>query len=299
MDNKTKAGYIAIVGKPNAGKSTLMNSILGTKLSIVTPKPQTTRKQVLGIHSDETTQIVFLDTPGILNPKYEMQRLMMDYVHSALESADAVIFIVDVKKFKNDLDEQSIAFLEMAKATGKPIIALLNKIDLFDDVKAVLPTIQRYSEFGYFKDIVPMSALKATHISDLIATLSKYMPENDFYFDPEELSTQNERFFVSEIIREQVFLCFTQEIPYSTEIAITQFREKQSKKWFISADIIVERKSQKIILVGTGGERIKHIGEKARAAIEEHLQQPVYLELFVKVRENWRNNKGMLKNMGY
>ena len=223
----------------------------------------------------------------------------MDYVNAALESADAVIFIVDTKKFKNDLDEQSIAFLEMAKQTGKPIIALLNKIDLFDDVKTVLPTIQRYAEFGYFKEIIPMSALKATHISDLIATLSVYMPENEFYFDPQELSTQNERFFVSEIIREQIFLCFAQEIPYSTEIAITQFREKQSKKWFISADIIVERKSQKIILVGSGGEKIKHIGEKARAEIEEHLQQSVYLELFVKVRENWRNNKGMLRNMGY
>lgn len=299
MDNKTKAGYIAIVGKPNAGKSTLMNSILGTKLSIVTPKPQTTRKQVLGIHSDETTQIVFLDTPGILNPKYEMQRLMMDYVNSALEAADAIIFILDVKKYKNDLDEQSVAFLELAKQTGKPILALLNKIDLYDDVKAVLPSIQKYSEMEYFKEIIPMSALKATHISDLIATLSKYIPENEFYFDPEELSTQNERFFVSEIIREQIFMSFAQEIPYSTEIEITQFREKQSKKWFISADVIVERKSQKIILVGAGGERIKHIGEKARAAIEEHLQQSVYLELFVKVRDNWRNNKGMLKNLGY
>lgn len=299
MDNKTKAGYIAIVGKPNAGKSTLMNSILGTKLSIVTPKPQTTRKQVLGIHSDETTQIVFLDTPGILNPKYEMQRLMMDYVNSALEAADAIIFILDVKKYKNDLDEQSVAFLDIAKQTGKPILALLNKIDLYDDVKAVLPSIQKYSEMGYFQEIIPMSALKATHISDLIATLSKYIPENEFYFDPEELSTQNERFFVSEIIREQIFMSFAQEIPYSTEIEITQFREKQSKKWFISADVIVERKSQKIILVGAGGERIKHIGEKARAAIEEHLQQSVYLELFVKVRDNWRNNKGMLKNLGY
>lgn len=299
MDNKTKAGYIAIVGKPNAGKSTLMNSILGTKLSIVTPKPQTTRKQVLGIHSDETTQIVFLDTPGILNPKYEMQRLMMDYVNSALEAADAIIFILDVKKYKNDLDEQSVAFLELAKQTGKPILALLNKIDLYDDVKAVLPSIQKYSEMEYFKEIIPMSALKATHISDLIATLSKYIPDNEFYFDPEELSTQNERFFVSEIIREQIFMSFAQEIPYSTEIEITQFREKQSKKWFISADVIVERKSQKIILVGAGGERIKHIGEKARAAIEEHLQQSVYLELFVKVRDNWRNNKGMLKNLGY
>ncbi len=297
--SQTKAGYIAIVGKPNAGKSTLMNSILGTKLSIVTPKPQTTRKQVLGIHSDETNQIVFLDTPGILNPKYEMQRLMMDYVNSALEAADAIIFILDVKKYKNDLDEQSIAFLELAKQTGKPIIALLNKIDLYDDVKAVLPSIQKYSETGYFQEIVPMSALKATHISDLINTLSKYIPENEFYFDPEELSTQNERFFVSEIIREQIFMSFAQEIPYSTEIEITQFREKQSKKWFISADVIVERKSQKIILVGAGGERIKHIGEKARAAIEEHLQQSVYLELFVKVRDNWRNNKGMLKNLGY
>lgn len=295
----TKAGYIAIVGKPNAGKSTLMNAILGIKLSIVTPKPQTTRKQVLGIHSDDTNQIVFIDTPGILNPKYEMQKFMMEYVASALESADAIIFIVDIKKYKAELDEHSLNFLQAADKTGKPIIAILNKIDLYEDVKNTLPIIKYYSELNIFSEIVPISALKQTYIDDLIATLAKYIPKNDFYFDADDVSTQNERFFVSEIIREQLFLSYSEEIPYSTEVIISQFREKAMGKWFIAADILVERKSQKIILIGRNGEKIKSVGEKARKSIEEHLEKPVYLELFVKVRDNWRNNKGMLKSLGY
>lgn len=296
---QTKAGYIAIVGKPNAGKSTLMNAILGTKLSIVTPKPQTTRKQVLGIYSDDENQIVFIDTPGILNPKYEMQKFMMEYVASALEAADAIIFLVDVKKHKNELDEKSMQFLRVAKATKKPIIAILNKVDLYEDVKSVLPIIQQFNEMEIFEEIIPISALKETHIESLIATLVKYMPENEFYFDPEDLSTLNERFFVSEIIREQLFLSYSEEIPYSTEVVITQFREKAMGKWFISADILVERKSQKIILIGRNGEKIKKVGERARLAVEDHLQTPVFLDLFVKVRDNWRNNKNILKNLGY
>lgn len=296
---QTKAGYIAIVGKPNAGKSTLMNAILGTKLSIVTPKPQTTRKQVLGIYSDDANQIVFIDTPGILNPKYEMQKFMMEYVVSALEAADAIIFLVDVKKHKNELDEKSMQFLRAAKATKKPIIAILNKVDLYEDVKNVLPIIQQFNEMEIFEEIIPISALKETHTESLIATLVKYMPENEFYFDPEDLSTLNERFFVSEIIREQLFLSYSEEIPYSTEVVITQFREKAMGKWFISADILVERKSQKIILIGRNGEKIKKVGERARLAVEDHLQTPVFLDLFVKVRDNWRNNKNILKNLGY
>lgn len=296
---QTKAGYIAIVGKPNAGKSTLMNAILGAKLSIVTPKPQTTRKQVLGIYSDVANQIVFIDTPGILNPKYEMQKFMMEYVSSALEAADAIIFLIDVKKHKNEIDEKSMQFLRAAKATKKPLIAILNKVDLYEDVKSVLPIIQHFNELEMFDEIIPISALKETYIENLITTLVKYMPENEFYFDPEDLSTLNERFFVSEIIREQLFLSYSEEIPYSTEVVITQFREKAMGKWFISADILVERKSQKIILIGRNGEKIKKVGEKARLAVEEHLQNPVFLDLFVKVRDNWRNNKNILKNLGY
>ncbi len=296
---KTKAGYIAIVGKPNAGKSTLMNSILDMKLSIVTPKPQTTRKQILGIFSNDSNQIVFIDTPGILKPKYEMHVKMMDFVENALESADAVVFIVDIKKYKTELDDQTLKFLTTVKKTNKPIIAILNKIDLYQDVKNVLPIISYYNDLDIFKEIIPISALKQTHIESLISTLIKYIPENEFYFDPEDISTLSQRFFVSEIIREQIFLSYSEEIPYSTEVVITQFREKAMGKWYISADIMVERKSQKIILIGRNGEKIKNTGEKARQAIEKHLEKAVFLELFVKVRENWRNNKTILKNLGY
>jgi GTP-binding protein Era len=294
-----KCGYVAIIGKPNAGKSTLMNSIVGAKLSIVTPKPQTTRKKVLGIFSDEKSQLVFIDTPGLLNPRYGMQKKMMEYVDSALESADAVLYIIDCFAQKDGLDQQSLTFLDAIKHTGKPIVALLNKIDLFKDVKDTLPIIASLHSLGIFTEIVPAAALKNANTQELIGILVKYMPEQDYFYDPELLSIQNERFFVSEMIREQVFKCSAEEIPYSTEIAIAEFKERETGKWYISADIIVERKSQKIILIGEKGAKIKQIGEKARLAIEEHLEMPVYLELFVKVRPKWRDNENMLKSFGY
>jgi len=295
----TKAGFVAIIGKPNAGKSTLLNSILGIKLSIVTPKPQTTRKNVLGIHSTGYEQIIFLDTPGILKPKYEMQKSMMSYVNNSINDADAILVILDLEKYKS-LDQYfDQILLDYLKKTELPKILVLNKIDTLKDVKNVLPIISNISKLKIFDDIVPVSALKSENISNLLKSLIKYLPESDFFYDPEMLSTQNERFFVSELIREEVFKSYSQELPYSTEINITDFKEREKGKWYISADIIIERKSQKMIIIGKKGDKLKSIGQKARAAIEQHLEKEIYLELFVKVRENWRDNKNLLNSYGY
>lgn len=299
MQNNTKSGYAAIVGKPNAGKSTLMNAAIGAKLSIVTPKPQTTRKQVLGIYSDENAQIIFIDTPGVLNPKYELQKVMMGYVGEALETCDLVLFLIDLSNFGKVLDAKSIEILEELKKLKKPIIAVINKIDTYKDIKDVLPVIAYLSTLECFKEIVPISALKNASVDNLIKLIIENLPDGDFFYDPEQIGTQSERFFVSEIIREQIFKMFAQEIPYSTEVNISEFKEREDGKWYIAADIIVDRKSQKSILIGSGGSQIKRIGEKARVGIEEHLQTEVFLDLFVKVRESWRNNKNMLKSYGY
>lgn len=296
---KTRAGYVAIVGKPNAGKSTFMNSIVGAKLSIVTPKPQTTRKRVLGIFTDEDSQMIFLDTPGILKPSYEMQKTMMDYVHSSLEEADIVLVIVDLEKYESFEKYFNPGFFAYFKDLKKPKVLLLNKIDKFKNAKDVLPLIAEISTKGIFDEIIPMSALKNENTLAFVNVAKKFLPEGEFFYDEDMLSTQPQRFFVSELIRETIFYKFEQEVPYSTEVAIVEFVERENGKWYISAEIIIERQSQKKIVIGKGGEMLKEIGERARKEIEAHLEMPVYLELFVKVREHWRENKSMLKSYGY
>lgn len=295
----TKAGYVAIIGKPNAGKSTLMNSIIGTKLSIVTPKPQTTRKPVLGIYTTDEVQMVFFDTPGVLQPKYELQRTMMNYITEAISDADVVLVLVDVSEYKPGSDFFPKNFLKGLEQSGKPLILALNKIDLLKNVKNVLPIIEDFRKKEIFDEYIPMSALKETSVSELLKVIESKLPESPFFFDSEELSTQSERFFVSEIIREHIFRQFQQEVPYSTEVNILEFKERTKGKWYILADIIVERATQKAIIIGAKGSSIKRIGEKARKDIEEHLQMPVFLELFVKVRDKWRDDKNMLKSFGY
>jgi len=268
---QTKSGYVAIVGKPNSGKSTLLNSILGSKLSIVTPKPQTTRKRVLGIYTKDNIQIIFLDTPGVLNPRYTMQKIMMDYVNESISESDIIIALIDMGKYhKEGITEQ---MLELVKIANKPVIAVLNKVDLLKDRKEILPIIDNLNKLNLFTDIVPISALKDMNIDELINTISKSLPISDFYFDSEILSTQNERFFVSEMIRETIFFLTKEELPYSTEVSILEFKEREFGKWYINAEIIVERDTQKRIIIGSEGKLIKEIGERSRKKIEEHLEK--------------------------
>ncbi|MEJ5287309.1 MAG: GTPase Era [Bacteroidota bacterium] len=294
-----KCGYISLIGVPNVGKSTLLNALVGTKLSIVTPKPQTTRKRVVGVRTDEDSQMIFLDTPGIIDPKYELHRVMMQYVEFAIAEADLIGFMIDVSTQKDPKDVIKDEVEEKLQLTTKPMILILNKIDLLENTKLVLPVIEEYNKLNLFKEFVPISATKLAGLDELIKVFKQYLPEGEFLYDEEILSTQNERFFVAEQIREKLFTMYKDEIPYSTEVQIVEFKEREKGKWYISAEIIVEKETQKPIILGAGGSRIKKLGEVARKEIEIHLGVPIYLELFVKVRKNWRNNKNMLKYFGY
>ncbi len=295
----TKFGYVTIIGKPNAGKSTLMNSLLGVKLSIISPKPQTTRKRVLGILTEENTQIVFLDTPGILKPRYELHKSMMEIVTQSLEDADVILAIVDASEQKT-FENVQIPFLEQyCVDANKPSYLLINKMDALFNKAVVLPAIQKVLDRGVFKGYRAISALKGMFTDEILPMISESIPEGEFHYETDVLSTQPERFFVSEIIREVVFYQYKEEIPYSTEVQIVEFSERETGKWHIHAELIVERDSQKAIIIGSKGLKIKQLGEKARSLIEEHLEQKIFLELFVKVRGDWRDNKGALNSFGY
>jgi len=295
----TYAGTIAVIGKPNAGKSTLLNAILGEKISIVTHKAQTTRRTVLGISTRENYQSIFLDTPGFLKPKYKLQKAMLGYIERAVGDADILLIIIDASKLISETESFEDEFYQYLKPINKPKILALNKLDLLDNRKKMLPLMDKAIKENIFNEVIPISALKKVSIVEVLKTIEKYLPESDFLYDPEYLSIQPEKFFVAELIRENIFNVFSQEIPYSTEVVITQFKEREKSKWFISAEIIVERNSQKQILIGHEGQMIKKIGELSRKRIEEHLQTDVYLDLFVKVRDKWRNNNTLLKSYGY
>ena len=297
----TKFGYVAIIGKPNAGKSTLLNSILGEKLSIVTSKPETTRRSVLGIYSDADTQMVFLDTPGIVpRPKFELHRQMLSYIHHALQEANVVLFIVDItdpiRSIKNILSHELCN--EIRNNTVKTIL-VVNKMDALEVKASALPKITELIETGLFADNVAISALNNKFITELINVIKKHLPEGSFVYDAEQLSTQPQYFFVSEFIREQVFTLFKDEIPYSIEVKVVQFEERENSKWYINAEIIVDRQSQKGIIIGSKGQALKEIGSRSRLRIEEHLGKEVFLEIFVKVREEWRDSERQLHDLGY
>lgn len=301
MSIHTKAGYVAIIGKPNTGKSTLINTIIGTKLSIVTPKPQTTRKRVLGIYSDESQQIIFLDTPGLLVPRYKMHIAMMDYVDISISESDIIIYLCDISRCSvgASIPSHILKLLNVIKKSGKQIVCVLNKIDLLSDVKLSLPIIAEMTSLDLFSEIIPVSALKKSNIDRVLDIINNNLPISPFYYDADMLSTQPERFFVSEIIREQVFLLYGAEIPYSSEVNIIEFKERSVGKWYINVEIIVEKTTQKSIIIGNKGEKLKSVLEKSRKAIEEHLGVGVYLDTFVKVRPKWRNNKTYLQSYGY
>ena len=293
-----RTGSVAIVGEPNVGKSTLLNTLLGTKLSIVTKKPQTTRKSVLGISTTERAQIIFQDTPGVLTPRYLLQEKMVGYVAGALADADLILLMLDV----NDPNLERITSTPIGDLTKlrKPVILLLNKMDALKDKKEALPIMEKFLNMEAFAEVIPASGLYAQNTDRLVEVLEKYLPIGQPLYDPEIISEQPERFFVSEFIREKVMELYKQEIPYSVEVNIVQFKERpQPEKLFISAEIIVERDTQKGIIIGNKGEALKRLGQRARTEIEEFLGQGVYLELFVKVRENWRGSASRLRSFGY
>jgi len=296
---KTKSGYAAIIGKPNVGKSTLMNALLGERLSIITNKPQTTRKRVLGILSDEDYQIIFLDTPGILDPNYLLQRKLLDYINNSVKDADVILIMIDIiKDAHGNKTLSDKRMLQILERNDKPKILLINKIDESDE-KVVNALIVKLEATKYFERIIPISALKSFGTEAVLNSIIDYLPEGPKYFPDDQITDEPERFFVSEIIREKIFENYKEEIPFSTEVLIEEFVERESGKDFVSASIIVERETQKPIIIGKRGEAIKRIGKIAREAIETFLQREVFLELRVKVKPKWRNDKNMLRIFGY
>lgn len=296
---KTKSGYVAIIGKPNVGKSTLMNSILGEKLSIVTNKPQTTRKRVLGILSAEEYQIIFLDTPGILDPNYLLQKKFMEYVQNSVNNADVVVVLVDVvndKDGRNTLEDKIVK--QILEKQKKPKILILNKIDKSNE-EIVNRLVEKFEKLNYFQKIIPISALLKFSVPEVVNAIVELLPIGPKYYPDDQLTDEHERFFVSEIIREKIFEMYKEEIPFSTEVLIEEFNENEGRKDFISASIVVERETQKPIIIGKKGEAIKRVGKYAREAIEVLLGRPVYLELRVKVRPKWRSDERLLNSFGY
>lgn len=287
-----KVGFVNIFGKPNAGKSTLMNALLGEKLAIVSPKVQTTRHRIKGILTTAAYQIIFSDTPGIIDPKYKLQQKMMQSVKSALEDADVALLLVDIKDNWEENDEL-FASLQLKV----PCIVVLNKIDK-SDAALTAGAISFFESKSYCKKVVTISALTGFKQEKFLKEIIELLPEGEPFFEEDQLTDLSTRFFVAELIREKIFGLFEDEIPYHTTVLVTEFKEKQSLIK-ISADIIVNRESQKAILIGTGGQMIKKIGSEARVDIEKFLDSKVFLELFVKVRPKWRDNDLFLKEYGY
>jgi len=290
-----KSGYVAIAGKPNVGKSTLINDYMECKLSIVTPKPQTTRKKIMGVLTKDTYQIVFFDTPGIMEPKYELQKYMVNEAYAAIEDADVVLMMAEPFEPASDQDK---GFFNKLSLLNIPVILAINKIDLVEK-DSLIPVIAAYSTQFKFAEIVPISALKGTNLDLLQSLIVKYLPEGDPFYPEDYITDYNERFLAAEAIREKVFEYYGEEIPYSTTIEIEEFKEREKGKNFIRAIIYVERDSQKGIIIGENGKAIKHVGVLAREEIEKQLDRKVYLELWVKVMEKWRKDKSKLRRLGY
>jgi GTP-binding protein Era len=294
-----KSGYVSIIGKPNAGKSTLLNALLGQKLSITTYKPQTTRKKITGILSEEDYQIVFLDTPGILKPKYLLQEKMLEAVKSSINDADIIIYLADAGDVdRNKPNSEDIYISYISNRSDQKRIGVINKADI-SSPEVVDYLLKTLKEKNIFDELLVISALNGFNVNQLKDLLISNLPEHPKYFPDEIVSDENERFFVSEIIREKILELYKEEIPYSTEVIVEEFAEREGRKDHIQAMIYVERDSQKGILIGKGGAAIKQLGERARHDIEEFLERPVYLELRVKVRDDWRSNEQYLKSFGY
>ena len=288
-----KAGFVNIVGKPNAGKSTLLNQLMGEKLAIVTQKAQTTRHRIFGIYNEEDVQIVFSDTPGVLDPKYELQEKMMSFVKESLQDADVFLFIVDI----SDKSEPSEFLIEKLNKIPIPVLLLINKIDKSNQ-KEMEAAVEHWHNLLPKAEILPISALNAYNTEYILPKLKSLLPENPPYYDKDEFTDKAERFFVNETVREKILLNYEKEIPYSVEVVTELFKEKEGII-FIDSIIYVERETQKGILIGHKGEAIKKVGTEARLDLEKFFAKKIHLNLFVKVKKDWRKNEKDLKNFGY
>jgi GTP-binding protein Era len=294
-----KSGFVSIVGKPNVGKSTLLNAIIDQKLSITSRKPQTTRKRILGIYNSDDSQIIFLDTPGIINPEYLLHKKMFDYIMVSIEESDQILFVVDCydyNLFKLELDDKIVKTLQKK---GVPLLLIINKIDLLENRNTTLRIINEMKEYKLFKEIIPISAKDKDNVKELLEVVKTYLPEHPAYFDKNDISNASIKFFISEIVREKIFLLFHDEIPYSSEVIIDKYIERKTGKDYVAVTVIVERESQRRIIIGKKAESLKRVGERSRADIEKFIGKGVYLKIFVTVKENWRDEENTLRSFGY
>ena len=289
-----KSGFVNIVGNPNVGKSTLMNNLVGERISIITSKAQTTRHRIMGIVNTPEYQIVFSDTPGVLAPRYKMQESMLAFSEGALTDADVLVYVTDVVEDPT----KNADFLAKVALEKVPVLLVINKIDLLKGNADLEAIIDRWQKILPAAEIFPVSALEHFNVQSLMARIVELLPQGEPYFGKDALTDKPARFFVTEIIREKILNTYDKEVPYSTEVIVEKFDEKE-KSIHIMAVIYVERDSQKGILIGRGGSRLKHVGTEARKDIETFFGKNVYLEMFVKVEPNWRNRESKLRQFGY
>ncbi len=287
-----KSGFVNIFGRPNAGKSTLLNALMGEKLAIVSPKVQTTRHRIKGIITEKEYQVVFSDTPGIIEPKYKLHEKMMQAVKGALEDADVAMLLVDVKEKWEECDT-----IFTALRLKVPAVVVLNKIDLVSEA-TIKEAIDFFSAKPYCKKVITISALSGINKKKLVNAFLEFLPEGEPFYEGDDISDLNTKFFVSELIREKIYELAQDEIPYHTAVLVREYKEKTTLVKIV-ADIIVHRETQKAILIGDKGSMIKRIGSEARKDIEAFIQQKIFLELFVKVKPKWRENEMQLKEYGY
>jgi len=289
-----KAGFVNIIGNPNVGKSTLMNALVGERISIITSKSQTTRHRIMGIVNGDDFQIVYSDTPGVLKPHYRLQESMLEASQSALSDADVLLYVTDTFETYDKNSE----FLEKTKRSGVPTFVIINKIDLLPSQEALENLVEKWKSVLPDAIIIPVCALERFNLDQLLKQILALLPESPPYFDKDALTDRPARFFVTEIIREKILETYDKEVPYSTEVVVEKFQEDE-KLIRINAMIIVERDSQKGIIIGKGGSMLKKVGMAARTEIEAFLEKKVFLELYVKVEEDWRNKDKQLKSFGY
>jgi GTP-binding protein Era len=292
--NTHKAGFVSIVGKPNVGKSTLMNAMVGEKLSIITSKAQTTRHRIMGILNGEDFQIVYSDTPGIIEPRYELHKSMMRFVNVSLEDADIILFVTDIYE---QYDEDDV-LKKLGKIQHLPIFLLINKIDQAEQEEVEAKILYWKEKLPNVREVIPVSALEKFNTEKIFDLIKDNLPVHPPFYSKDDLTDKSERFFASEIIREKIFLNYKKEIPYSTEVVITSFKE-DDKIIRIAAEIYVERDSQKGIIIGPEGKALKKVGTEARKDMEAFFAKKVFLETFVKVEPDWRSKQNKLDRFGY
>jgi GTPase len=291
-----RSGFVALVGRPNAGKSTLLNALVGEKIAIVSTKPQTTRSRITGIKTTAEAQLIFLDTPGLARPRSALNRHMMQVAREAFQGVDLVLLVTEAPGTDRLSEDEFI--LQQLEEVKTPIFLVINKIDLIDH-RQLLPLIQAYQQRFAFAEYVPVSALKEVNIDALERSIVRYLPVGPRYFPTDQLTDQPERFLIAELIREQIFTQTEQEVPYQTAVMVEQMADTDSGLLRVEATVYVERDSQKGILIGKRGTRLRQIGQAARQEIERRLNTRVYLALWVKVRKDWSENEQLIRDIGY